>query len=195
MGKSSVSQEELEHLAEKAKHGSSDAFSDLYEYFFPRLYRHVSFRIESEYVEDVVSDVFLKMVQNLEKYKAQKNASFSAWIFRITHNLIIDHYRKQREIRSSELSEDEEYTDFFGALPDVHHLPPDQDLQQEFEALAIKEALMDLKPAYREIIELRFLEEFSNKEIAQITGKSEGNIRIIQLRALKELRKIIEKDK
>ena len=190
-----LSKEAIEVLVIQAQKGEAEAFEDLYDYFFPKIYRHVSFRVEVEHVEDVVSDIFLKTVQYLPKYTKQKSASFAAWIFRIGHNQIIDHYRKQKEVLLTEEFGDEDAVEsFFESLPDEDALPPDMQVQQLFQAHEIREVLQKLKPVHREILELKYLEDFSNREIAEITQKTEGNVRIIQLRALKELRTYLEDD-
>ncbi len=188
-----LSKEEAETLVVESQQGDSAAFARLYDYFFPRVYRYVSFRVEGENIEDVVSDVFLKVVQYLQKYTTQKNASFSAWVFRIAHNQVVDHYRKKKEVLIS-LEGDEEFQSYFDAIPDERAPGPDEALQQVFESEKMRKNLSKLKPNYREILELKYLEDFSNKEIAQISEKTEGNIRIMQLRALKDLRVYVEND-
>ncbi|HEY5714530.1 MAG TPA: sigma-70 family RNA polymerase sigma factor [Candidatus Gracilibacteria bacterium] len=186
-----LSKPEIENLVVKAQKGDELAFSVVYDYFFERIFKYVSFRVSGEYTEDLVADIFLKMVQNLHLYKPQATASFSAWIFRLAHNHIIDHYRKQKELLAG-FDEDGEIDSLMNNLTDEHHLPPDLELQQMLQAEKIKDYLGELKPSYREILELKFYQDFSNREIAEVTGKSEGNIRIIQLRALKELREKLE---
>ena len=194
MKRKELSKEEIEALVHQAQKGSVESFETLYDYFFEKIYRHVGFRVDPEYVEDVVSDIFLKVVQSLPKYAPKKSASFAAWVFRIAHNQIVDYYRKQKEILIQEFGGEEDGQEsFFDTFPDEDTPTPDVQVQQMLEAKKIREALQHVRPAHREILELKYLEDFTNKEIAQITGKSEGNVRIIQLRALKELRTHLEK--
>jgi len=181
----SYSPEKIEKLVVKAQKGHQESFAKLYDIFFDKIWRYVSFRVSAEEVEDIVGDVFLKLVQHLKKYKPQSSASFSAWFYRIAHNTIIDFYRKKKDL----LGLDSEDEDFFAQIPDEVNLRPDQSTNQTFEHAKIHKALKKLSPINREILELKFLEGFSNTEIAQVTGKTEGNIRIIQLRALREMRK------
>lgn len=187
MSEENVSPDQIEKLVVKAQKNDEKSFTKLYDYFFDRIFRYVSFRVKNEDVEDLVGDIFYKTVQHLNKYKTQKKAGFNAWIFRIAHNTVIDFYRKQKELLGI-IYEDSE--DFFATLPDKKNLNPDQSILKKEESEKIKYLLTKLPKIHREILELKFLEEFSNKEIAQITKKSEGNIRIIQLRALRELRKL-----
>jgi len=141
--------------------------------------------VSDENTEDITSDIFLKIVQHLGKYVPQRNAGFSAWIFRIVHNAIIDHYRKKKEL----LGIDNEEKDFFAEIPDEEDLHPDNLANRDFDIRKMHVLLRELPAIQRTILELKYLEEFSNAEISYVTGKSEGNVRIIQLRALRKMRK------
>ncbi|MCK5460937.1 sigma-70 family RNA polymerase sigma factor [Candidatus Gracilibacteria bacterium] len=191
MKEKKLSLQQIEKLVKKAQKNDEKSFAILYDYFFNRIFRYVSFRIPSTETEDLVGEIFFKIVQNLKKYKLQKNTGFTAWIFKVAHNTIIDFYRKQKELLGIG---EENKNDFFMTLPDEKNLRPDEEVLKKEEAKNIKKFLQKLSPLHREILELKFLEEFSNKEIVKITGKSEGNVRIIQLRALRELRKYFPKD-
>lgn len=187
MSEEKFSPDQIEKLVIKAQKNDEKSFAKLYDYFFDRIFRYVSFRVKKEEVEDLVGEIFYKVVQHLDKYKSQKKAGFNAWIFRIAHNIVVDFYRKKKEFLGI-VKEDNE--DFFATLPDKKNLHPDKAILKKEESEKIKYLLTKLPLPHREILELKFLEEFSNKEIAHITKKSEGNIRIIQLRALRELRKL-----
>ena len=178
---------DLNYQALQAKEGDQAAFVILYREMFPRIFRYVALKVPGPEVEDMVGDVFLKVVAKLDQYHPVKAASFSAWVYRIAHNTIIDYYRKKKDVFVS-ASEEEEGERFWDALPDHHLLLPSEDVDQGLERDKIHEALGKLRPNYREILDLKFLEGFSNYEIAEITGKKEGNVRILQMRALEELR-------
>ena len=173
----------LEALVAAAQSGDEAAFSQLYDLLFDRLWRYVSFRVDGAEVEDLVSEIWLKIVQNMKKYKVQSGATFSSWAFRIAHNIVIDFYRKKKEVLGVDTDENE----FFAQLADAERTPDEVALKaSEYEQLHA--ALLKLKPDHREILQLKFLEGFSNKEIAAITKRTEGNVRILQLRALREIR-------
>ncbi len=182
----------IEQLVEKSQKGDRSSFDKLFDFYFNKIYRYIGFRVPEEDIEDLTGDVFLKMVGKIKLYKTQSGASFSAWLFRIAHNRVVDFYRKKKDILGLGNKEDEE--DFWAILPDEKGLKPHEILQNLDKQEKIKEALTKLPPSYREILELKFLEDFTNKEIAEITGKREGNIRIIQLRALKEMRQYFNQD-
>jgi len=178
-----IKEAELEALVCAAQEGDQDAFARIYDYFIDQIYRYVYYRVQSEDVEDIVETVFLKVWENLKQYKPQQK-SFSAWVFRIAHNLIIDHYRASKDKSYEELSSD---------LPDLdreHH--PIKMTQNRFDNEVLKKAMLKLKKQYHDIILYKFINDFSNKEIAEILGKSEGSLRILQFRALKALKKELE---
>jgi RNA polymerase sigma-70 factor (ECF subfamily) len=176
---------EIEKLVISSQKGDDASFSILFDYFYPRISRYVYFRVNNEEAEDLISDIFLKIVSSLKKYHKNDKAKFSSWVFRIAHNTIIDFYRKKKEILR--LTDPETDESMFDVL-DTSLNPHDASVQNE-EHQKIREILKKLPDIHREILELKFLEGFSNAEISQIIGKSEGNIRVIQLRALRELRK------
>lgn len=180
-----VPQSTIEQWVEQAQKGRERSFVKLYDLFFDPIFRYVSFRVPLDQVEDLVGEVFYKVVQNLSKYQNKKGSRFKSWIYRIAHNQVIDFYRKQKEL----LGEDGLEEDFFVNLPDEKNDNPEEGILKSEEYEKLHQVMGALSPAHREILELKFLEEFSNMEISQITGKSEGSIRLMQLRALRELRK------
>lgn len=187
---------EIEVLVAHAQRGDEAAFEKIFELYYEPLCRYVRFRSNPEEAEDLVGDIFLKIVKNLSRYKPQKGilksgrGAFSAWVFRMARNLIIDQYRSTHETTSLYNAESGELR---FDLPDPR-LNPQQSAQQHDEHRAMHTALKKLPASHREILELKFLHEFSNTEIATITGKSEGSIRVAQLRALREARKFFPKD-
>ena len=183
-GENTKNQEsELDVLVGLAQEGDQDAFAKIYDHFIDQIYRYVYYRVQGEEVEDIVEIVFLKVWENIKQYKPQQK-SFSAWVFRIAHNLVIDHYRSAKDKLYEELSID---------LPDLDRQHnPIKSTQNRFDNAVLKQALVKLKKQYHDIILYKFVNELSNREIAEILGKSEGSLRILQFRALKALRKELE---
>lgn len=178
---------QIEELVKKSQSGDERSFEAIFDHFYPKLSRYISFKVDESDREDLVSDVFLKVVRKIKDYSIPENrkTGFSSWIFRIANNTVIDFYRTKKTYISIQDSETGE-TRF--DLPD-QELLPDQKVQASFEAEKIREVLEKLSPNHRELLELKYLEEFSNTEIAHIMGKTEGNIRITNMRALREMKK------
>ena len=176
---------QIEKSVIKAQKGDEKSFALLFDTCYEKISRYVQFRIPEEEVEDLVSEVFLKVVEKIDTYKPDPKAGFNAWIFRIAHNKVIDFYRKKKELLGQS---DEDGTDFFLQIPD-ENLRPDQQTNLNLDVKKLYKILKQLPDVQREILEFKYLEGFSNTEIAKITGKAEGNIRVIQLRALREIRK------
>ncbi len=172
--------DEIEALVAKVKEGDHDAFSDLYDIFIDHIYRYVYYRVHSNDAEDLVETIFLKVWENINKYNAKKRA-FSAWIFRIAHNLVVDYYRSSKDRGYEELGIDI-------ASKDREHNPI-RKAERGLDNEILKKAIKKLKKNYQEIIIQKFINELSNTEIAQIMKKSEGSLRILQHRALKALRR------
>lgn len=173
----------IQRLVVACQNGETKSFGKIYDSYINAVYRYVYYRVNQEDVEDVVEDVFVRVWENIDKYVPGEHP-FSSWLFRIAHNLVVDHYRKTRKHIS--LREN---------LP-KHVIQSDDDpadwastkLNQAF----VREALVELKESYQQILVLKYLSGFSNKEIADIIDLNEGNVRILQYRALKALRQILE---
>jgi RNA polymerase sigma-70 factor (ECF subfamily) len=182
-----LSKAAIEALVIRAQSGEQQAFESLFDHFYPKLFRYIRLRVRADDADDIASETFLKVIKKIKTYRAN---SFSAWIFRITHNTIIDYYRRHKPTESLTMDD----TD--GIDMDLLETEPGPDDQLKLieSDEAVRELIAKLPPSQQEILELRFLEDFSNKEIAAITGKSEGNIRIMQMRALRDLRVILHSD-
>ncbi len=185
MDREKISATDLEKLVSRAQRGCEKSFGMLFDFFFEKIARYVRFRVQETEVEDVTSDIFLKVVENIQSYQKAPRAGFSSWIFRIAHNTVIDFYRRKKEVLAPENDDDEE--GFFLQIPDENPTP-DMETDHHFNTKRIHQMLGQLPSNQREILELKYLEGFSNTEIAQVTGKSEGNVRVLQLRALREMR-------
>ena len=173
--------EEIEVLVLKAQKGNQEAFAELYDIFIDLIYRYVYYRVNQADVEDVVENIFLKIWENVRKYRQQKNTHFSSWIFRIAHNMVIDYYRSNKVHEYDEL-------DLNLVDHDREHNPI-RKTQDSLNQRDLKAALTKVKKQYRDILIYKFINELSNKEVSQILKKSEGSLRILQFRALRALKK------
>lgn len=171
---------DVDALVFSAQEGDKTAFGELYEYFFEPIYRYVYFRVPPVEVDDLVELVFIKAWMNLEKYE-KRDAQFSSWLFRIAHNVVIDYRRQHRSLAPI----DEELED------KSEKSAPKAITEKMMLSKSVREAVDQLKEPYRQVVTLKFLIGLSNTEIAQILGEREGNIRVLQFRALKELKSLL----
>lgn len=174
---------EIEKFVILAQKGDQEAFGKIYDLLVDQIYRYVYYRVQVEEVEDIVETVFLKTWENIRQYRSQKK-SFSAWVFKIAHNLVVDHYRAFK---------DRVYDQLDPELPDhSRQHNPIKSAQSTFDNEVLKKVLSKMRKQYRDIILYKFINELSNREIAEILGKSEGSLRILQFRALKVLKQELE---
>ena len=171
-------------LVDRAKQGDRDALEELYLIHFDRIYGylHVSVGNRPD-AEDLTTQTFVKMLESIGKFRWQ-SAPFSAWLFRIAHNLAMDHFRASKRWQPEE---------------EVPEPPPDESTSAEAGALesigqkSMLELIEDLSAEQRQVLILKFVFNFSNAEAATILGKTEGAIKSLQHRALVSLQKQLEK--
>jgi RNA polymerase sigma-70 factor, ECF subfamily len=160
------------------------AFGELYDLFVDRVYRYLYFRTgQQAEAEDLTEQVFLKAWEAIGRYRWQ-GRPFLAWLYRLAHNVHIDHVRKQRPTTS--LTDDNRPID----------VPSDAattELARRLDADLIARALAELTPEQQRVIVLKFIEGLGNEQIACIMDKREGAIRALQMRALLSLRRVLEK--
>ncbi len=172
----------VEVLVEKVQKGDMQAFSKLYDYYVEKIYKYFYFKTGQEEAFDLTETVFLKVWDNIRAYRRKTGSSFSSWLFRIAHNLLVDHYRLTQT--SLELDPNR---------PDIKtDNSPVFLAEQSLSRRSLKEAMSKLKDDYREVITLAFINGLDNPELAQILKKSEGTLRVLKFRALKELKRILQ---
>lgn len=180
--KSSLEEKSLLYKVQADK--DPDAFALLYDQYVEPIYRFIYFKIShQEEAEDVTGEVFLKCWQYLVAGNASEVRSFSALIYTIARNQIIEVYRHRAKRPESPLDENVEQSD--GGIA-ARALAAREDVDK----LLI--VLRKLKQEYQEVLLLRYVEDFSIGEIARITGKSGTNVRVTIHRALKKLKSLAE---
>jgi len=172
-------------LLERAQAYDPVALGEIYDRYAPRIYNYVYYRLgDAELAEDLTASVFLKMLEAIQSAKAWR-VSFSGWLYRIAHNMVVDHFR--RRLKERELPLDERLV----AADDN----PERAAEAALTSERLREAVNRLTYDQAQVIILKFVEGMSNAEVAQILGKTEGAIKSLQYRALAALRRQLEADK
>lgn len=161
-----------------------DAFEELYEHFFPRVYNFIYARVKnSADADDITSITFMKMNENLEKYNPAQ-AAFSTWLFRIATNSIIDH------TRHVEKNQETEWEEFFDPAAPEYQEPEAQTLEKEGHR-ELFAALDKLSERERRIVELKFFSDMDTRSISEILMISESNVRTTLHRTLAKLKNFL----
>jgi RNA polymerase sigma-70 factor (ECF subfamily) len=162
-----------ERLLIEAAKADPARFLELYDRNVDRVYAYVSRRAGSRSVaEDVTSEVFEQALSNIGRFE-WRGVPFVAWLFRIAANALADHWKREGR--------------------DSHELPPEVPDEREHQDLERRVSLFQLvdrlPEAQRQVIQMRFVEERSIREVAAALDRSEGAIKQLQLRAIDTLRK------
>lgn len=167
-----------DHDIRRAKRGDSEAFGALYDAYADKIYRYLYYRTQHrETAEDLTSQTFLKALDGLSGFD-EARGTFSAWIYRIARNALIDHYRATRETVD---------------IDDVWDLKSDEDVERDVEARERIEKLQPYLKALpkdqRELLLLRLWDGLSYAEISAIVGRSEDACKMAYSRTVARLRK------
>ena len=169
-------------IAEAAK-TNPGAFGELYERYYIRVYRYVYHRLGNQTdAEDVTALVFMKALEALSTYQPRRN-SFAPWLFRITRNAVIDHYRRSR--KQSPIEDAEHVTS--GVDPMTSALNGEQ--RQELRTL-----LQHLSPDQRAVVLMRYSADLTFTEIASALQKNEPAIRMLLHRGLRKLKTVMDSE-
>lgn len=171
-------------LLEKAKTYDENAIGELYDQYAPLIYSYLYRRVHNAQVaEDLTGDVFVRVLQAIQANQIW-HTSFRGWLYRIAHNLVIDYYRRQPVHPAIALPED-----LIG-----HEDDPDSVITKQTANRRLHLAIRNLTPDQQLVLSLRFGEQLSTKEVAEIMNKSVGAVEVQQHRALASLRRILKKE-
>jgi RNA polymerase sigma-70 factor, ECF subfamily len=170
-------------LVARAIGGDEAAFAQLYDRYAERIYRHVSYRVgRPEDAEDVTQQVFLQAWRALGRYK-QTETPFVAWLMTIAHNAVVSFYRRARSAASLEAE---------GVDPPAPSEAGLAAAEARVDHERVRRAMRQLRPELQQVLAMRFLEDLPSRDVASALGTTEGNVRIMQHRALLALRKLLE---
>jgi len=170
-----------ESLARRAQQGDQVALTQLYENNFDRIYRYVVLKIGNKMeAEDITQQVFLNALKSISAFR-WKGAPFSAWLFRIAHNQVVDYLR--RKTKRATVPLDESLTS--------GNSNPGLAAERNLDIEHLVSATKRLTKAQQEVISLRFAGGLSGGEVAKVMGKSEGAVKALQHSAIVSLRKAL----
>lgn len=151
----------------------------------PQVYGYVYMRTsrDKSLAEDIVSEIFLKAIENFDKFDPKKG-SFKSWIFQITRNYLIDFFRSNRNKSNTSI---DELANELKDSKDTQSIA-----QNEIEKTIIKETIEALPENKKELVLLRYFSGYSFEEIAEITQENENNIRVTLHRTLQDLKRKLE---
>lgn len=174
---------EINRLITKAREGDSEAFGQIYDSFAQKIFKYIRLKIQDrQEAEDILQEVFIKAYKGLGGL-AMENLNFSAWLYKVAGNTINDHFRKK--YRTPEIIGIDEKFD----APSKYSLQGEVTAKWDWDLA--RQAFNRLPPIYKQVLELRFVQEMSLNEVAEILNKNSLSVRLIQHRALKKVRIIL----
>jgi RNA polymerase sigma-70 factor (ECF subfamily) len=178
------------YLKNFKKSGDNIWFEKIYLEFLPGIYRFFYLKLlDKQLSEDLTSEVFIRVYKNLQKTNLNEK-TLSAWIYKIAYNLLIDHYRKKTG-NIKELSIEEVYD----SLIDENELLNNSSILKKelgFENLKLLKSMSGLTKLQKDVIMLKFVENFDYATIANILGKKQSTVRGILFRAITKLKNDIK---
>ncbi len=168
-------------LVERAIKRDSAAFTELYDTYVEKIFKYVFYKTgHRTEAEDITAQVFLKAWEAIGHYQ-WTDRPFASWLYRIAHNLVVDHFRASQEMVN---------------LEDVHSLEErgmtlDDIVDQHLTSGMLQQMLKRLTQEQQQVIILRFLEGYDTAQTARIMNKTEGAVRTLQHRALNSLNRVM----
>ena len=170
-------------LVELAKRGDAEAFGQLYDHYLSSVYRYVYYRVGAHALaEDLASETFLRALRSLSSFHWQ-GRDFGAWLVTIARNLVTDHFKSGRfrlEVATGEILDFDSASD-----------GPEDDVLSHLTNEALVKALRQLRADQQECLVLRFFNGLSVAETAHVLGKSDGAVKQLQLRAVRNLGRLL----
>lgn len=165
-------------LLRQAQQGDEEAFAALYREHVQTIFRYIYHRVgDQPLAEDLTGDVFIKALEGLPSYQ-ERGRPFLAWLYRIAHARVVDHYRRQgRQPSHSDLADQP-----LPVTPDM-----DEGLVRGQAAAVLRQAIAELTEEQQQVIMLRFVEGYPVEQVAGVMGKTANAIKALQHRALRSL--------
>jgi RNA polymerase sigma-70 factor (ECF subfamily) len=180
--KGSSSTADDDALLRRAKRCDEEALGALYDEYAPLIYAYIYRRVgDGMLAENLVGEVFVRVLSAIQSEQTWRT-SFRAWLYRIAHNLVVDHYRRQPDETVLALE-----ADWLAGGPE-----PADALRDKASRQRLLEAVQELTDDQQEALVLRFGEGLTGREVAEVMGKSVSAVRSLQYRGLASLRRTFE---
>ena len=168
-------------------HSDPDVFRQLYRAYFPRVFSYVAYRVGSKQdTEDLVSEIFIKVLKHIGSFEYRQSGSFRAWIFRIAHNHVNQFYRQHHKTIHIPL-------DDIPTVVDTNQSVDGQVISKE-QFQHLRQLIDTLSPRRQEIIRLRYFAMLRNQEIAELIGIHEKSVASHLSRAIADLQGLYEQE-
>ncbi len=172
------------NLLRLAKENQSDALSVIHDLYYPQIWRYVCFRLQDSVLcEDIVSEVFFRLIKTL-KTKKHTIRELRSWLMGTTHHVVMDHWRKKYRKPVTELSD-------LIQVSDESHPQQENEIFTQMEDM--KNEISALSEDYQNVIAFRFINGYSLEETAKIMKRSVGAVKVLQYRAVNQLRERLQK--
>lgn len=173
-------------LIQRARGGDAAAVGELYECYQPAIYSYIYYRLgHAAEAEDLTAEVFVRMVAKLHTYQ-DRGKPILAWLYTIAHNLVANHHRRDGHVQWLPLDEtlsahEDDDNGLTGGLRLSKH--------------EIKAAMDELTEPQRQVVWLKFIEGYSNAEVAAVLNRDENAVKSLQHRALAAMRRTLERER
>lgn len=177
---------EIREVILRAKDGDKVAFGQIYNEYFTPIYRYIYFRVfDKAMADDLVQDVFLKVFNNLHNINTEVGNTFVSYLYTVAKNILIDYFRRKKIPTMNE--EDSE-----NMLIDNN--TPEEDMFRAENVKLLRSAIDKIPENEAEVITLKFIGGYENKEISILMNRSEDSVRQLQSRGLKSLRTVLKQE-
>ncbi|MEO1287446.1 MAG: sigma-70 family RNA polymerase sigma factor [Chloroflexota bacterium] len=170
-------------LLGRARDGDKEAISEIYRQYVDSIYQFCRLRLgNAEQAEDITSTVFTKLLQSIAKGNAPQY-HLRGWLFKVARNAIYDTYGKNIPLPLETIEQ----------IDAGDSINPETIVNQELNADALRASLQELSPDQQEVILLRFDQQLSLRETADILGKNINTVKALQFRAVNRLRDVLQR--
>jgi RNA polymerase sigma-70 factor, ECF subfamily len=176
--------EELRDLIDRAKNHDATAISELYGRYASLVLRYIQLRVaELELAQDLTQEVFIKIINGIERFEYRDEKAFLGWLYTIAANVLYSYQRRRRIVATP-----------FDPRDELVDQRTQDSARVITERVALQQALGQLTPDQQQVLALRFFADMSNSEIAGMLRRTEGAVKAIQHRALQSLQRILNRE-